>query len=119
MYTAYYTAPEILEGKYDRAADLWSVGAILFCLLFGYPCFYVSEEDIPPGQTEEEAIYELIKGGFKPQVLPDWGPWFPEDMPVSDEARDFISKLLTTDVKVMLFVFYCKNTKKDKILILI
>lgn len=37
--TAFYVAPEILEGKYGMECDLWSLGVIMHILLVGYPPF--------------------------------------------------------------------------------
>ena len=38
-YSAYYTAPEIIKGDYSHSCDIWSVGVIMFVMLFGYPPF--------------------------------------------------------------------------------
>lgn len=86
--TPYYTAPEILNGKYDRAADVWSVGVIVFCMLFGFPPFWVDEDALNMGKTHEQRIFDLIKKGFIAEVREGYGPWFPKDIPVSKVCRE-------------------------------
>ena len=72
------------------------IGVILFVMLFGFPPFYVDPQKYF-GQKEAQAIYKLIKKGFTAEVKKGYGPWFPRKMPVSDEARDFMSKLMDSD----------------------
>jgi len=100
--TPYYTAPEIVaDKKFNHQCDTWSVGVIMFVMLFGYPPFYVDPEQY--GKNERRAIYGKIKKGFFPEVRKTeevgFGPWFPDHIPVSDGARELISKLLEKSVK--------------------
>ena len=80
--SAYYCAPEILGGDYDRRCDLWSLGVIAYMLLCGAPPFW--------GSTDRE-ILKRVKS------LP---LSFPEELfgGVSETAVDFVSKLLERDV---------------------
>lgn len=74
-----YVAPEILKKtSYDYRCDYWSMGVVMFILLSGTPPFY---------HEDNFELFEIIKKGrysFRSSVWRD----------VSEEARDFISKLL-------------------------
>ena len=50
--SAYYTAPEVLEGHYDHRCDIWSLGIVAYMLLCGAPPFYGDSSD---------QIHEMIK----------------------------------------------------------
>lgn len=81
-----YVAPEVIDINmpgYDVAADMWSLGVILFILLGGYAPF----EDMDSYELNrkiQECEYE-----FKEQF---WGP-------VSSDAKNLISSLLCLDTK--------------------
>ena len=44
--TPYYVSPEVLLGEqpYDKNCDLWSLGIIVYFMIYGYPPFYGSTE---------------------------------------------------------------------------
>ena len=77
--TAYYIAPEVLEGMYDEKCDIWSAGVILYILLCGYPCFN--------GETDEK-IYKQIKKKKYSFPSPEWDV-------ISDDAKNLIKKMLS------------------------
>lgn len=75
--TAYYMAPEILKGEnYDEKIDIWSIGVVLYLLLFGVLPF--------GGRTREELNRSILEKDLV----------FPENSPVSGEARKFLRELL-------------------------
>lgn len=71
----------MLEKRYSKEADLWSVGVITFTLLCGYPPFW--------GDTERE-IYARIRRGTYAFDGPDWDRR-------SLYSKDLISKLLVME----------------------
>ena len=91
-------APEVLEGNYDESCDIWSLGIILFIMLFGYPPFHDPYEDKHSKVENREIIFRQIKQGFEPKIMKGYGPWLPSDIPVSDECADFIIRVLRTNV---------------------
>jgi len=98
--TPYYTAPEVIKGEYHKAADCWSVGVVMFVMLFGYPPFYADPEKY--GRRENEMIYKKIKKGFIPRVQKGYGRHFPESIEASDSARDLMKMLLRKNVAARL-----------------
>ncbi|KAF9900558.1 Cell cycle serine/threonine-protein kinase cdc5/MSD2 [Linnemannia zychae] len=77
--TPNYIAPEILfdtDNGHSFEVDVWSVGVIMYTLLIGKP----------PFQTNEvKAIYKKIRDNIYE---------FPKDVPVSEEAKSLIARLL-------------------------
>ncbi|KAJ3116351.1 hypothetical protein HDU96_009814 [Phlyctochytrium bullatum] len=75
-----YMAPEVLTGTgYNKACDWWSLGVILFEMLFGYPPFC--------GKNRQETKLKIIN--WKKTLR------FPPEPAVSAEAKDLILRLLT------------------------
>ncbi|KAL9128130.1 MAG: hypothetical protein Q9217_003131 [Psora testacea] len=79
-----YLAPETINGLgQDEMSDWWSLGCILFEFLYGYPPFH--------GDTPEMVFENILARKI------DWPR--DEDCPVSQEAKDVMSRLMTIDPK--------------------
>jgi len=78
-----YVAPEIItaEEQYNESVDLWSCGVISYVLLCGYSPFLAN--------TQAGLFERIIKADYS---FPD-----PEWTEISNEAKDFISKLLVKE----------------------
>ncbi len=77
--TPNYIAPEILEGKavgHSYEVDFWAIGVIIYTLIIGRP----------PYETED------VKETYKRIQENNYS--FPNHIYISDEARDFIEKIL-------------------------
>ena len=79
--TAYYVAPEVLQGNYTEKCDVWSVGVILYMLLSGNPPFN--------GRLDVEILNNVKQGSYEIQG----GVW----NEISDSAKNLIVKMLTLD----------------------
>lgn len=91
--TCFYMAPEVLEQSYSIHADIWSMGVVMYILLFGYPPFNSKAQ----GPEMYKEIKSKIRKGFDPSTRDGYGPWFPTNKPVTDSAKDLISKMLVLD----------------------
>lgn len=80
--TPLYTAPEVVDGKYNEKCDLWSCGVIMYMLLSGKQPF--------TGEQDNE-IYEQTKNMKIDFNEEEWDE-------VSNEAKNLIKHLLTKDV---------------------
>ena len=76
--TSYYMAPEVLQRKYDKSCDVWSIGIVAYILLCGYPPFNGSND----AKIQEAILVGNLRFGGK-----GWGD-------KSIDALDFISCLL-------------------------
>ena len=81
--SAYYTAPEVLNGTYDHRCDVWSLGVIAFLVMRGKLPY--------TAKTQEETV-ENIKESKTVIVLDDkyWKKRSPE-------CCDIISRMLDKD----------------------
>jgi len=95
--TPYYIAPEVLTGHYNESCDMWSIGVIMFIMIFGFPPFYDNSNN-PNRMRGDKVIYANVKKGFTPKVKRGYGPWFPKAQPVSISCKDLIARLLRSDV---------------------
>ena len=80
--TPNYIAPEILEGKHSGHSyevDYWAIGVIVYTLLIGRP----------PFETDD------VKETYKKITANNYS--FPSNVYLSDEAKDFIKKVLLID----------------------
>jgi len=85
-YTPYYVAPEVLgPEKYDKSCDMWSLGVIMYILLCGFPPFYSNH-----GLAISPGMKKRIRTGQYTFPNPEWKN-------VSQDAKDLIRGLLTTD----------------------
>jgi len=91
-----FIAPEVIMGAYTQACDVWSLGCVVFILLFGFNPF---NPKAIPALANKEKICEKVLRGFTPEVRNGGGAWFPKAIPVSAEARDFIAGMLVADWK--------------------
>jgi len=90
--TATYVAPEVLTASgYDVACDIWSVGVITYILLSGH---------VPFDGPSEEKVFEKILEADYSFPSPLWDP-------VSEEAKDFISKIFVVEPKQRMSVTDC------------
>lgn len=67
----FYMAPEAFNGIFTTQTDLYSVGAMLYHLLFGIPPYFI---DLSPYKNDRENVDEVILSERnKPPRIPDTG----------------------------------------------
>ncbi|KAH7280591.1 hypothetical protein KP509_36G004600 [Ceratopteris richardii] len=107
--SAYYVAPEVLNGEYSQEIDVWSAGVVLYVMLSGVAPFN--------GETDEE-IFNAIREGKLPFEGRPWSK-------ISFPAKDLILKMLAPNPKKRLtpkqvlehpwILRHCKAVHKNKV----
>jgi len=77
--TLEYSAPELQDLKYNKEADLWSIGVILYAMFYGYTPFKA---------CKRSEVKELIRDGFR---------GCPEGK-ISFAGKDIVNHLLVSNV---------------------
>lgn len=77
--TAYYIAPEVLQGKYNEKCDIWSIGVVLYIFLSGYPPFN--------GNSDREILANVVNHRYNFNK-PVW-------QTISADTKELITKMLT------------------------
>mmetsp|Transcript_115239 Transcript_115239/g.325638 ORF Transcript_115239/g.325638 Transcript_115239/m.325638 type:complete len:669 (-) Transcript_115239:97-2103(-) len=75
---AMYMSPQVVDGVYDAACDVWSCGAIMYVLLVGYPPF--------AGGSDRETR-QMVQQCNLAYPEEDWGR-------ISEQAIDLVGRLL-------------------------
>ena len=87
----YYMAPEAYNGVFTVQSDLYSVGAMLYQLLFGMPPYYVS---LPQYQADRDSIVDILLHERQKPL-----PMLIKDKPGLDEQLvNTLHKALSNDV---------------------
>jgi len=96
-----YMAPEVFTGSYTAACDLWSLGVVLFVMLFGFNAFNPRAESECCMNGANAHVHRKICArvlrGFDAQTKDGYGAFFPSSVPVSSEAKEVVSALLSSD----------------------
>ena len=79
--TPYYVAPEVLHKHYNKAADVWSAGVILYILLSGFPPF---------GGKSDSRILQKVQQGSYSFAKAEWEE-------VSETAKQMITRMLVIE----------------------
>lgn len=87
----YYMAPEAYNGVFTVQSDLYSVGAMLYQLLFGMPPYYVS---LPQYQADRDSIVDILLHERQKPL-----PMLIKDKPGLDEQLvNTLHKALSNDI---------------------
>ncbi|GJZ54317.1 CDPK-related kinase 4-like protein isoform X2 [Tanacetum coccineum] len=97
--SAYYVAPKVLHRSYNKEADMWSIGVIIYILLCGSRPFFA--------KTESAIFRSVVKA--EPNFIGT--PW----PSVSLEAKDFVKRLLNKDHRKRMTASQALNQRPNDI----
>lgn len=77
-----YVAPEVLNGKYTEACDIWSLGVVIYVLLSGQKPFW--------GDDEAQMLDKVARCAYNFDDPPCWTS-------TSNDAKDIIRRILVLE----------------------
>lgn len=80
----YYMAPEMIDGNYSKASDMWSIGVVLYLILTGKQPF--------EGVDQNDVYRKIKKGVYDKKILKD--DFNSNNNKFSAELNNFVEKLL-------------------------
>ena len=64
--TAYYVAPEVLNGNYNEKSDIWAVGIIMYVMLTGKPPYQGTDERVILDQIQQSPL--IVSKSYLPSL---------------------------------------------------
>jgi calcium-dependent protein kinase len=89
--TPYYMAPEMIDGNYVKASDIWSIGVIMYIMVTGKQPFY--------GRGKQEVLNKVKNGKYDIKSL-----YYSK---CSNSVKDLIRKMLVTDPRKRMTIEAC------------
>ena len=94
----YYVAPEVIDRKFNEKCDIWSLGIIMFRLLFGYVPF--------KGTSFDEVINNIKNSPIEYDKEDEQ-----KNICLSENGEDILSKMIVRDVDKRFDVDSCISHK--------
>jgi len=90
-----FMAPEVITGSYTAACDMWSLGVVLFIMLFGYNAFNPKAESDCCGNSQvHRKICARVLRGFDCHTRAGYGAFFPVSVETSSNVKSLLGALL-------------------------
>ena len=94
----YYVSPEVIEKKFNEKCDIWSLGVIMFRLIFGYVPF--------KGNSFDEVINNILTSPIEYDLEDEFN-----NLSFSEIGQNILSNMIVRDVDKRYSVENCLNHK--------
>lgn len=94
--TTHYVSPQIIKGAYDEKCDIWALGVVAYQLFSGGDFPFDGENEVRVYKSIRRGKFRLPDAAQKPALKGSTFDWHY----MSEEAKDFIRYLLSSDAKL-------------------